>query len=179
MSTLTHPLQHISGKDRGRCPRKSRRHCQHCRQNNHHLSFADHIDGLASEEELAKFVERLDRASTDYGREMSAEKTKLMTSNTNGINTKIEVSRQNPETVTSFNYLSSVISDEGCKPEILRRIGQTTAALARLKPVWNDRSISLSSKIRLMRSLSTPPIFLHACDSWTLTAELQRRIQAM
>ena len=29
-----------------------------------------------------------------------------------------------------------------------------------------------------MRSLVTP-IFLYACESWTLTAELQRRIQAM
>ena len=29
-----------------------------------------------------------------------------------------------------------------------------------------------------MRSLVTP-MFLYACESWTLTAELQRRIQAM
>ena len=59
----------------------------------------------------------------------------------------------------------------------LSRIAQTTAALARLKPVWIDKSISLSSKIRLMHSLVTS-IFLYACESWTLTAELQRRIQA-
>ena len=70
----------------------------------------------------------------------------------------------------------SVITDEGSKPDILSRIAQTTAALTRLKPVWNDRSISLSSKIPLMRSLVTS-IFLYACESWTLTAELQRRIQ--
>ena len=82
------------------------------------------------------------------------------------------------ETVTSFKYLGSVITDEGSKPEILSRIAQTTAALTRLKPVWNDRSISLSSKIQLMHSLVTS-IFLYACESWTLTAELQRRIQAM
>ena len=44
--------------------------------------------------------------------------------------------------------------------------------------IWNDRSISLSSKIQLMRSLVTT-IFLYACESGTLTAELQRRIQAM
>ena len=43
---------------------------------------------------------------------------------------------------------------------------------------WVDKSISLSSKIRLMRSLVTA-IFLYACEAWTLTAELQRRIQAM
>ena len=80
--------------------------------------------------------------------------------------------------VTSFNYLGSVITHEGSKPEILSRITQTTAALTRLKPVWIDKRISLSSKIRLMHSLVTT-IFLYACESWTLTAELQRRIQAM
>ena len=44
------------------------------------LRFADDIDGLAGdEEELANLVERLEKASTAYGMEISAEKTKLMT----------------------------------------------------------------------------------------------------
>ncbi|WP_419589267.1 hypothetical protein, partial [Thiolapillus sp.] len=107
-----------------------------------------------------------------------AEKTKLMTNNTSGINTEIKVNGQKLETVTSFKYLGSVITDEGSKPELLCRIAQATAALTRLKPIWIDKSISLSSKIRLMCSLVTS-IFLYACESWTLTAELQRRIQAM
>ena len=110
--------------------------------------------------------------------EISAEKTKLMTNNTSGINTEIKVNRQKLETVTSFKYLGSVITDEGSKPELLCIIAQATAALTRLKPIWMDKSISLSSKIRLMRFLVTS-IFLYACESWTLTAELQRRIQAM
>ena len=101
-----------------------------------------------------------------------------MTNDTTGINTKIKVNGQNLETVTSFKYLGSVITDEGSKPEILSRIAQTAAALTRLKPVWIDMSISLSSKIRLMRSLVTS-ILLYACESWTLAAELQRRILAM
>ena len=42
---------------------------------------------------------------------------------------------QKLETVTSFKYLGSVITDEGSKPEILSRIVQTTAALTRPKPV--------------------------------------------
>ena len=86
--------------------------------------------------------------------------------------------RQHQETVASFKYLGSVITDEGSKPEILSRIAQTTAALTRFKPVWNDRSISLSSEIQLMRSLVTS-FFLDACEPWILTAVLQRRIQAM
>ena len=56
------------------------------------LYFADDIDGLVGEEEeLANLVERLDKASTAYGMEISAEKTKLMTNNTNGINTEIKI----------------------------------------------------------------------------------------
>ena len=79
--------------------------------------------------------------------EISAEETKLMTNNTSGINTEIEVNGQKLETVTSFKYLGSVITAEGSMLEILSRIAQTTAALTRLKPVWIDKSISVSSKI--------------------------------
>ena len=129
------------------------------------LCFADDIDGLAGEEEeQAKLVEHFDKASTAYGMEISAEKTKLMTNNTSGIITEIKVNGQKLETVTSFKYLGSVITDEGSKPDILSRIAQATAELTRLKPVWNDRSISFSSKKILMHSLVTF-IFLCACES--------------
>ena len=66
--------------------------------------------------------------------EISAKKAKLMTNNTSGINTEIKVNGQKLETVTSFKYLSSVITDEGSKPVILSRRAQTTAALTRSKP---------------------------------------------
>ena len=66
------------------------------------LRFADDIDGLAGEEELENLVEHLYKASTAYGMEISAEKTKLMTDNTSGINTEIKVNGQRLETVTSF-----------------------------------------------------------------------------
>ena len=64
---------------------------------------------------------------------ISAEKTKLMSNNTVGVNTEIKVNEQRFETVTGFKYLGSFITDEGSKPEILSRIAQTTAALTRLK----------------------------------------------
>ena len=51
--------------------------------------------------------------------EISAEKTKLMTNNTNinDINEEIKVNGQKLETVTSFKYLGSVVCDESSKPE--------------------------------------------------------------
>ena len=104
MSTLTHPLQ-LSEKDHDRRLRRSRRHCQRWRQKKS-PRFADDTDGLAGEkEELAKLVECLDKVSTAYGMEISAEKTKLITNNTSGINTEIKVNGQKLETVTNFKYL--------------------------------------------------------------------------
>ena len=97
-----------------------------------------------------------------------------MTNNTSDINTEIKVNGQTLETATSFKYLGAVITEEGSKPEMLPGIAQTTAALTRLKPIWNGRSFSLSLKIRLMHPL-VPTIFLYACES----PELQRRMQAM
>ena len=79
---------------------------------------------------------------TVYGMEISAEKTKLITNTTSGININIKVNGQKLETVTNFRYLGSIITNEGSNPEILSRIAQTTAAPTRLKPVWNNMSIS-------------------------------------
>ena len=45
----------------------------------------------------------------------SAEKTKLMTNNTSGIKSEIKVNGQKLQTVTSFKYLGSVITDEGSR----------------------------------------------------------------
>ena len=126
------------------------------------LHFADDIDGLAGQEqELVKFVNHLEEASTTYGMQISAEKTQLMTNNTNAISTDIttDKTKQNKtnkkqkqtkkKTTTttnpwrpsvalniwelrSFKYLGSIVSGEGSKPEVLSRIAQTTAAVTKL-----------------------------------------------
>ena len=60
-------------------------------------------------------------------------------------------------------------------------IVQATAALTKLKPIWRNSNISLGSKLKLMQSLMHSfviSIFLYACEAWTLTAELEKRMQA-
>ena len=78
----------------------------------------------------------------------------------------------------NFKSLGAIIFNEGSKLEILSRVAQTTAAFSRLKIIWRDKNTSLASKLKLMWTpiLST---FLYACESWTLTAELERRIPAL
>ena len=43
--------------------------------------------------------------------------------------------------------------------------------------IWKDKNISLGSEITMMRFLVIS-IFLRACETWNLTAELERKIQA-
>ena len=111
------------------------------------LRFADDIDGLAGkEEELACLVDHVDKTSAAFDMEISAEKTKLMTNDANGISIDIRINGEKLDEVDSFKDLGAVITDHGSKPEVLSRIAQTTAALVRLKTIWNDKHIS-SSKI--------------------------------
>ena len=111
-------------------------------------------------------MEHLDENSTAYGMQISAEKTKLMTNNTNGISSNIRVNGKNLESVQSFKYLGAIVTDEGSMPEIRSRIAQTIAALTKLKIIWDDNNIDLNSKIRLLLSL-VMSIFLYSCETWT------------
>ena len=121
--------------------------------------FADDIVVNAEEEEEAGYlIDPLDETTTRYKMEIGPDNTKVMTNNSNG--------------------LRAIISNEGSKPEILPRIAQTTAALSRLKIIWRDKNISLASKVKLMWTLILST-FLYACESWTLTSEIERRIQAL
>ena len=130
------------------------------------LRFGDDIDCLAgSELELANLVERLDETSTAYDMQISVEETKLMTNNANGISSNVRVNDEKLETVQSFKYLGAIVTDEGSMPEIQSRTAQIIAAITKLKIIWDGKSIDLSSKIRLLRSL-VMSIFLYSCETY-------------
>ena len=50
--------------------------------------------------------------------------------------------------------------------------------MTKVKVVWNDKNITIRFKIRLMRSLAMS-IFLYACKTWAITADIERRIHAL
>ena len=68
-------------------------------RNSTNLRFADDI--AEEEQELEALVESLDKTCTRYKMGISAEKTKLMTNNANGIQREIKVKGQKLGTVTS------------------------------------------------------------------------------
>ena len=108
--------------------------------------------------------------------EISAEKTKIMANeNANGFSQTIMINGAVLEPVNRMKYLRALVTDEGSKVEILARIAQATCALSKMKPIWEDKAITINTKIRLLRAL-VMSIFLYGCESWTLTADLERRV---
>ena len=71
-----------------------------------------------------------------------------------------------------------MVSDEGSKPEVTATNVMTAATLTKLDIIWKDKAIKLSSKIRLMRSVANS-VFFYVCETRTLTAELEERVQAL
>ena len=141
------------------------------------LCFADDIDGpVGSEAELAELIRKLNQSCSAFGMEISAEKTKIM-SNThaNEVQNDIIVNGSSLQHVNQFIYLGSLVTDNGSKSEILSRMAKAQSSLSKLKVVWDDKCISLSSKIRLLRSMVIS-VFLYACESWTLDAYLEKRV---
>ena len=127
------------------------------------LRFPDDINGLAGkEEELASLVDRLDKNlfflwHGNHCREDETDDRQREWYQHRHQNQRVDE-------VDSFKYLGAVVTDQGSKPEVLTRIAQTTAALARLNTIWNDKHISLSSKIRLMLFLVISAL-LYACET--------------
>ena len=141
--------------------------------------FADDtVINAKEEEEAGVLIDRLDRTTTRYKMEIGRDKTKVMTNNPNGFQREIKIKSQRLEEVENFKHLGAIISNEGSKPKILSRIAQTRAAVSRLKIIGRDKNISIASKVKLMRTLILST-FLYACESWTLVAETERRIQAL
>ena len=108
------------------------------------LRSADDIGIPAGQQhDLVNLVNQLDEASTTYGIQISAEKTDLVTNSTNGSSTDITIDNKKLGPVHSFKYLGATVLDKGSKPEVLSRITLATAAMTKLKVIWNDKAIEL------------------------------------
>ena len=109
--------------------------------------------------------------------EVSTEKSKVLVNSRGPVKASIVMNGELLEEVTQFKYLGATLTKDGTSSSELRiRTAMATAAMARLHPIWKS-NISFRSKHRLYKSLVCS-IFLYGCESWTLLAEEERRIQA-
>ena len=143
------------------------------------LRFADDIDLLGgSNEELQDLTRRLEERAGAYGMEVSTEKSKILVNSTNSVKAEIFMNGQKLEEVDAFKYLGATLTKDGrSTSEIKTRLAIATSAMAKLNKIWKSREISIPTKIKLYRSLVLS-ILLYGCESWTMTAETTRRVQA-
>ena len=108
--------------------------------------------------------------------EIGPDKTKVMTNNPNGFQREIKIKGQRLEQMENFKYLGAIIANEGSNPRDSFQDSPDNSSSSRLKIIRRDKNILLASnKVKSMRTLILST-FLYA---WTLTAKMERRIQAL
>ncbi|GFR90329.1 endonuclease-reverse transcriptase, partial [Elysia marginata] len=141
------------------------------------LRFADDIDLIAgSQAELQLLTDRLVASSKAFGMEVSSEKSKVMVSSERINDASITMDDEPLELVHKFKYLGATLHEDGSSTvEVRTRIALATAAFAKLGKIWKS-SISFKAKHELFRSLVSS-ILTYGCETWTLLADTERRIQ--
>ena len=141
------------------------------------MRYADDTTLLAvSKAEMVTFLSRMGRISEEMGLSINRSKTKLIIVDRSG---KLELNGSlNFELTDNFIYLGYSISNNGsCEVEVRRRIGMAKSAMSQLDRVWKDRSISITTKSYLVRTLVFS-IFIYGAEIWNLKKADRDRIDA-
>ena len=143
------------------------------------LRFSDDIDLMGgSNGEFQDLTNRLVQRAIAYGMEVSTEKSKILTNSTNNISADISMNGRKLEETTSLKYPRATLCKNGtCATEVLVRIAPAMKVMARLNRIWRCNAFSFASKFKLCKSLVTS-IFLYDCETWTLLADPEEKIQA-
>ena len=90
---------------------------------------------------------------------------------------KITVDGQDITEVETFNYLGATICKEGGggMKDIKNRLSKARGAFVRLEKIWNSKSISRRTKLRLYKTLVVP-VLLYGCETWKMNKGDDKRI---
>ena len=127
------------------------------------LRYADDTTLMAeSEEELKSLLMKVKEESEKVGLKLNIQKSKIMVS---GPITSWEI---DGETVSDFIILGTKITADGdCSYEIKRRLLLGWKVMCKLDSIFKSRDITLSTKVRLVKSMLFP-VVLYGCESWTI-----------
>ena len=90
----------------------------------------------------------------------------------------VTVNRNTMEEVDTFIYLGSTQSSTtGSQANIMHCIALASSVMSSLQQLWRDRHLSLSTKIRVYEIIVLP-VLLYACETWTVLAADERRLEA-
>ena len=138
-------------------------------KNINNLRYADDIVLIStSKEGLQDLINEVERVSAELLLEINTKKTKVMAMTREPEVLDIRCRNTRLEQVLHFKYLGAMVEHTaGVTKEIKARLGAARSALGSLDSFWGHRSISNSTKLKLVKTLVWP-IALYGCESWTL-----------
>ena len=137
---------------------------------NNHRYADDTILTAESEEELKHLLMKVKEESEKVGLKLNIQKTKVMAS---GPITSWQIVG---ETVADFIFLGSKIAADGdCSHEIKRHLLLGRKVMTNLDSILQSRDITLSTKVRLVKSMVFP-VVMDGCESWTIKKAEHRTI---
>ena len=93
-------------------------------------------------------------------------------------NQPVKADGEDIEVVNTFNFLGSVIVDEGgSSQEIRRRLAMARTAAVGLTDIWKDRGITKTTKKSIMNALVFP-IATYGSETWAVGTADRSKVQA-
>ena len=72
---------------------------------------------------------------------------------------------------------NSIKNNTDCVGEVKSRLAMGMAVMGMLTKIWENKSVSITTKLRLMKAVVWP-VATHGCESRTLKKQEERYIQA-
>ena len=133
-----------------------------------------------SEEKLQNILTTITVESENKGLQLNAKKTECMViSKQSDIPVcNILCKGERIKQVDTFKYFGFTITpDARCDTEIKKRIDLSKDTFTKMKSIFTNRNIKAYTKINTLKAYIWS-ILLYGCECWTLTKDLERRLEA-
>ena len=139
------------------------------------LDFADDIALLSvSAEDMQLKTDRLYEMGQRIGLKISEKKTQLMALCMT--DPAITVGGKAVEKVSRFTYLGSCLTEyNDTEYEMSVRIGKAATCVTRLRNIWNNKTLSVHTKMQIYNS-TVVPVLLYGTETWAMTRMQEKKL---
>ena len=145
-----------------------------------HLNDLDYADDIAllstTRQQMQRKTDKIAENSKKIGLNINIPKTKILRINATS-QEHVMVGDVNLEDVNTFEYLGSKIDESGgTDTDVKARICKARSAFASLNKIWNSRTLSVRTKLRLFNS-NVMSVLLYGAETWFLNKTHETKLQ--
>ena len=141
------------------------------------LRYADDTVLLSTTPEgLEKMIRAVKTHSENQNLFLNAKKTKIMRSDKTTRATNIIIGNDVIEEVPDFDYLGSLITNNGDGiKEVKRRLGMATKKLSKMKRLW--KGTDENTKMKFLKALIFP-VATYGSETWCLSKQAEQKVKS-